>query len=47
MRHTTYASIVSSLMYVMLYALGIDICYAVETISRYQSNPRLDQLDVG
>ncbi|KAA0063766.1 gag/pol protein [Cucumis melo var. makuwa] len=40
-RRIPYASAVGSLMYVMLYTRP-DICYAVEIVSRYQSNPRLD-----
>ena len=41
MRRIPYASVVLSLMYVMLYTRS-DICYAVKIVSRYQSNPRLD-----
>ena len=41
MRHIPYVSVVGSLMYVMLYTRP-DICYAVEIVSRYQSNPGLD-----
>ena len=41
MRRIPYASVVLSLMYVMLYTRS-DICYAVKIVSRYQSNLRLD-----
>ncbi|KAL0544038.1 hypothetical protein IC582_019149 [Cucumis melo] len=41
MRRIPYASVVGSLMYVMLYTRP-DICYAVGIVSRYQSNPGLD-----
>ena len=34
-----YASVVGSLMYVILYSRQ-DICYAVGLVNRYQSNPR-------
>ncbi|KAA0060254.1 gag/pol protein [Cucumis melo var. makuwa] len=37
MRHIPYASVVGSLMYVML-CIRPDICYAVGIVSRYQSN---------
>ncbi|XP_050945135.1 secreted RxLR effector protein 161-like [Cucumis melo] len=40
MRHIPYASDVGSMMYAML-CTRPDICYAVEIVSRYQSNPRL------
>ncbi|TYK04928.1 gag/pol protein [Cucumis melo var. makuwa] len=41
MNRIPYASTVGSLMYVML-CTRLDICYAVEIVSRYQSNPGLD-----
>ncbi|KAL4032580.1 hypothetical protein IC575_005659 [Cucumis melo] len=37
MRHIPYASVVGSLMYVML-CTRLDICYVVGIVSRYQSN---------
>ncbi|TYK05792.1 gag/pol protein [Cucumis melo var. makuwa] len=45
MRCIPYASVVGSLMYVMLYTRP-DICYAVGIFNRYQSNPRLDHWTV-
>ncbi|KAA0066736.1 gag/pol protein [Cucumis melo var. makuwa] len=42
MRRIPYASDVGSLMYVML-CTRLDICYAVGIVSRYKSNPGLDQ----
>ena len=41
MRRTLYASVVGSLMYVMLYTRP-NIFYVVGIVSRYQSNSRLD-----
>ena len=41
MRHITYALVVGSLMYAML-CTRPNICYAVQIVNRYQSNPRLD-----
>ena len=41
MRRIPYASVVDTLMYVML-CTRPDICYAMVIVSRYQSNPRLD-----
>ena len=38
MRLVLYASIVGSLMYVVM-CIRPDICYAVGMVSRYQSNP--------
>ena len=38
MRQVPYASAVGSLMYVMLCTI-LDICYSVDMVSRYQSNP--------
>ena len=38
MRQVPYASIVGSLMYVLL-CTGLDICYSVGIVIRYQSNP--------
>ena len=38
MENVSYASVVGSLMYVMLYARP-DISYVVGVVSRYQSNP--------
>ena len=40
MRQIPYASVVGSLMYVML-CTRPDIYYSVGMVSRYQSNPRL------
>ena len=37
MKTVSYASAVCSLMYVML-CTGLDICYSVGIVSRYQSN---------
>ena len=37
MRQVPYASVVGSLMYVMLCTI-LDICYSVDMVSRYQSN---------
>lgn len=36
-----YSSAVGSLMYAMMYTRP-DICYAVDLVTRYQSNPRRD-----
>ena len=41
MRHIPYASVVGSLMYVML-CTRPDIYFAVGVVSMFQSNPRLD-----
>ena len=41
MRHVPYALAVGSLMYAML-CTRPDICYAVEVVSRFQSNPGLN-----
>ena len=38
MRQVPYASAVGSLMYAVLYTRP-DICYSVDIVSRYQSNP--------
>ena len=38
MKTIPYASAIGSLMYVMLCTIP-DICYSVEIVSRYQSNP--------
>ena len=38
METVPYASVVGSLMYVML-CTRLDICYSVGIVSRYQSNP--------
>ena len=40
MRKIPYASAVGSLMYAML-CTRLNICYVVESVSRYQSNPGL------
>ena len=39
MRQVPYASAMGSLMYVMI-CTRPDICYLVDMVSRYQSNPR-------
>ena len=41
LRNCPYASAIGSLMYAML-CIRLDICYAVEIVSRYQSNPSSD-----
>ena len=41
MRRVPYASAVGSLMYAML-CTRPDICYAIGIVSRFQSNPELD-----
>ena len=43
MRWFPYASAVGSRMYAML-CTRPDICYAVEVVNHYYSNPRLDHL---
>ena len=40
-----YTQAVGSLMYTMM-STRPDICYAIGLISRYQSNPGLDELEI-
>ena len=45
MKRIPYASAIGSLMYAML-CTRPDICYAMEIVSRYQSNPGYDHWTV-